>query len=116
MQKKERIKQMINKSIIGTLRQAKEFEVAEWGGTVFLKRLSLKEMEVLIKQAEGNGKGDVKHIVITLISSVLDEENKPVFDINDFDNLMNEPFDTLLNIYNAVMEYNKLDPEAKKKN
>jgi hypothetical protein len=107
---------MINKNLVGTLRQSKEFEVEEWGGTVFLKRLSLKEMETLIKNAEDNGKGDVKHIVITLISALIDEENKPVFDLNDFDNLMNEPFDTLMSIYNEVMAYNKLDPEAKKKN
>lgn len=106
----------INKSKIGMRRQTKELRVDEWEGSIYIKRLTMFEIEKVLKYSTKNSEENIKDIITTIILAVVDEDNKEIFTPSDFDSLMNEPFDILSYIYAEIINYNNIDITAKKKN
>lgn len=105
---------MIDKSLIGRNGTRQELFVEEWGGSVVIKKLTVGEIQNIMKNTSED-KADMKAMIVTVISALEDEQGRPVFNFTDMDSLMEESFAVILKVYNAVTSFNNIEVDTKKK-
>lgn len=97
-----------------------EMEIPEWGGIIYLKPLSAKEVtsyqtEIMgIRDADGIVSGDSTLEMITrlLTLTICDESGNTLFTKDDVAALNEKRFQTLIKIFRKAQEINGLDDDA----
>ncbi len=114
-----------------------DVEVPEWGGTVRIRGLSAKARVLLLDaiyeneaahtawredeekaedQREGVPRVDLfDQSILTVIFGIVDENGEQIFGVDDYDAFAELDYQTIVNLWLAMQQHSKRDPEAQKK-
>lgn len=85
------------------LRKPEPLEVPEWGGTVFIKYLTVEEQLEISKHNQ-----PAEMPVAVLLAALVDEDEKPIFGPEDFGELAKEAFTVILRVFAVAAKQNGL--------
>ena len=109
----------LNKAdIFSAKRKLLEVEVTEWGGTVFIRPLTLAQQAKLadngIKNEDSTVQVRMKDVMLPLILwSVVDENGDRIFDDSDKEKLMDTPASALLALQEKILDNSGLTAESR---
>jgi hypothetical protein len=90
----------------------KEIDVPRWGGSIFLKVMSVGERDRYENEWQhSNNRGMADFSTKFLVSCVCDSDGKLMFKQADIDWLKTEPADLMRMLWNEAMALNKLQSE-----
>lgn len=95
-----------------------QIDIPEWGGSVYIRPLTLNEQAKLADRGEKFGKqsasSQLKNVMLpTIIWSVVDSDAVPVFDSADTDRLMETPASALLRVQDEILRFSGLTAAAR---
>jgi hypothetical protein len=110
--------QLTKEMILGKNPQLKEIEVPEWGGSVFIRPITLQEQATLADMGAKFERGSVvvrmKHVTLQLVRwAVVDGENEPIFDEKDVETLMGKTASAFLRLQDAILKYSGLTEKSR---
>ena len=106
-------KDILEKAKNNTLKTEKVF-VSDWGVEVVVKQLSAKQyLDVSNDCLDGNQVDRKKFLNYAIISSVYDEENEQIFDVDSLPILESMSADSYSSLVLAVTKLNNLDGNPK---
>lgn len=82
----------------------------EWGGIIKIRMLSAAERLELEELAEKDKKKN--QIVSILLKCVVDEHGNRVFEDNDYDMLIRKSSNSLLKVYDAIMNLSNINKKS----
>jgi hypothetical protein len=96
-----------------------EIEVPEWGGSVFIRSVTLAEQARLADLGTKFEKAPVvdrmKNITLRLLQwAVSDAEGRPLFEARDLEELMNKPAGGSLRLQESILKLSGLTEEARR--
>lgn len=104
--------------VLATKPALKEVEVPEWGGSVWIRPVTLGEQGRLANAGAKYEKADpstrLKGTTVALIIWVVSDENgMPMFSDSDIPSLMNQPAAVFLKLQDAILELSGLTESAR---
>lgn len=98
---------LTRESILGTKPAPKPLEIPEWGGTIYIRKLSVAAIKALKDDSENVS------AVRWLILCVVDENGNPLFTDADADQLeSSSSYEVCMKVIKAAMEYNGLSTKS----
>ena len=97
----------------------KEVDVPEWGGSVFIRPLTIHEQAKLADLGTKHEKSSVvdrmKNCTLRLMQwSVCDDRGNPLFEAGDLEPLMNKAASAFLRLQDAILALSGLTEESRK--
>jgi hypothetical protein len=87
-------------------REVSPFEVPEWGGTVYIRKLSVHDLK---KTGFFDGSGDPNDIPVKVVTACLaDEAGAPLFSEEDVEELSESSFQVILRVFAECAKVNGL--------
>ena len=110
---------LTKQEILAAKPHIKEEEIPEWGGSVFIRPLTIHEQAKLADLGSKFEKLSVvdrmKNCTLTLIQwAVCDENGKPLFEKEDLLPLMNKAASAFLRLQDAILALSGLTEESRK--
>ena len=111
---------LTKEQILATSPKLKEVEVPEWGGSVFIRPVTLEEQGKLADLGARHEKSSaavrIRHCTLSLLQwTVCDEDGKPLFTAEDLAGLMNKSSaSAFLRLQDAVLKYSGLTEESRR--
>ncbi len=104
--------------ILSALPKLKEVEIAEWGGSVFIRPITLAEQAKLAdlgaKFEKALVSAKMKGVMLPLIQwAVVDESGQPLFDEKDLGELINTSASAILRLQEEILSYSGLTKESR---
>lgn len=104
--------------VLATKPALKEIEVPEWGGSVWIRPVTLAEQGRLanagLKYEKADPSTRLKGTTVALIIWVVSDENgNPMFAESDIPGLMNQPASIFLRLQDAILELSGLTESAR---
>jgi hypothetical protein len=111
--------QLTKEQILAITPKLEEIEVPEWGGSVFIRPVTLAEQAKLADLGTKFEKAAVmdrmKNITLRLVQwAVSDSEGQPLFDAKDLEALMTKSASAFLRIQDAILRLSGLTEESRK--
>jgi hypothetical protein len=112
--------QLTKEQILAASPKLKEVEVPEWGGSVFIRPVTLEEQGKLAdlgaKHEKSSAAARIRHCTLALLQwTVCDEDGKPFFTAEDLVGLMNKSSaSAFLRLQDAVLKYSGLTEESRR--
>jgi len=110
---------LTKQQILATAPRLKEVEVPEWGGSVFIRPLTIHEQAKLADLGTKYEKASVvdrmKNCTLRLVQwSVCDEQGAPLFEAVDLEPLMSKAASAFLRLQDAILALSGLTEESRK--
>ncbi len=110
--------QLTKEMILGKNPQLKEVEIPEWGGSVFIRPITLQEQATLADMGAKFERGSVvvrmKHVTLQLVRwAVVDVDGAAIFDEKDVEILMNKTASAFLRLQDAILKYSGLTEKSR---
>jgi hypothetical protein len=110
---------LTKQQILSTSPRLKEVEVPEWGGSVFIRPLTIHEQAKLADLGTKYEKNSVvdrmKNCTLRLVQwSVCDDQGNPLFETADLEPLMNKAASAFLRLQDAILALSGLTEESRK--
>ncbi len=110
--------QLTKEQILAAMPKLQEVEVPEWGGSVFIRPVTLAEQAKLADLGLKHEKGSVvvrmKSITLQLIQwAACDADRQPLFELKDIEALVNKSASALLRLQDAILKYSGLTEESR---
>ncbi len=110
---------LTKQQILSTSPRLKEVEVPEWGGSVFIRPLTIHEQAKLADLGTKYEKSSVvdrmKNCTLRLVQwSVCDEQGNPLFEAGDLEPLMSKAASAFLRLQDAILALSGLTEESRK--
>ncbi len=110
---------LTKQQILSTLPRLKEVDVPEWGGSVFIRPLTIHEQAKLADLGTKYEKSSVvdrmKNCTLRLVQwSVCDEQGNPLFEAGDLEPLMSKAASAFLRLQDAILALSGLTEESRK--
>jgi hypothetical protein len=110
---------LTKQQILSTTPRLKEVDVPEWGGSVFIRPLTIHEQAKLTDLGTRYEKGSVvdrmKNCTLRLVQwSVCDGEGNPLFEAGDMEPLMSKAASAFLRLQDAILALSGLTEESRK--
>lgn len=110
---------LTKQQILSTSPRLKEVEVPEWGGSVFIRPLTIHEQAKLADLGTRYEKSSVvdrmKNCTLRLVQwSVCDEQGNPLFEAGDLEPLMSKAASAFLRLQDAILALSGLTEESRK--
>ncbi len=110
---------LTKQQILSTSTRLKEVEVPEWGGSVFIRPLTIHEQAKLADLGTKYEKSSVvdrmKNCTLRLVQwSVCDEQGNPLFETGDLEPLMSKAASAFLRLQDAILALSGLTEESRK--
>jgi len=110
---------LTKQQILSTSPRLKEVEVPEWGGSVFIRPLTIHEQAKLADLGTKYEKSSVvdrmKNCTLRLVQwSVCDEQGNPLFEAGDLEPLMSKAASAFLRLQDAILTLSGLTEESRK--
>ena len=110
---------LTKQQILSTSPRLKEVDVPEWGGSVFIRPLTIHEQAKLADLGTKHEKSSVvdrmKNCTLRLVQwSVCDEQGNPLFEGGDLEPLMNKAASAFLRLQDAILALSGLTEESRK--
>jgi hypothetical protein len=112
--------QLTKEQILNASPKLKEVEVPEWGGSVFIRPVTLEEQGNLAdlgaKHEKSSAALRIRHCTLALLQwTVCDKEGKPLFTAEDLAGLMNKSSaSAFLRLQDAVLKFSGLTEESRR--
>ena len=111
--------QLTKEQILSATPKLLEIEVPEWGGSVFIRPVTLAEQAKLADLGLKHEKGSVvvrmKSITLQLVQwAACDADGQPIFEMKDIEALMNKSASALLRLQDAILKFSGLTEESRK--
>lgn len=105
--------------ILAVSPKLEEVEVPEWGGSVFIRPITLAEQARLadfgVRFEKASFTDRMRNITLRLVQwAVTDADGWPLFDEGDFEALMNKSASALLRLQDAILRFSGLTEESRK--
>ncbi len=105
--------------ILAVNAKLEEIEVPEWGGSVFIRPITLAEQAKLadlgVKFEKAPVVDRMKNITLRLVQwAVSDADGTPLFDGKDLETLMNKSASGFLRLQDAILRLSGLTEESRK--
>ena len=110
---------LTKQQILSTSPRLKEVDVPEWGGSVFIRPLTIHEQAKLADLGTKYEKSSVvdrmKNCTLRLVQwSVCDEQGNPLFESGDLEPLMSKAASAFLRLQDAILALSGLTEESRK--
>ena len=110
---------LTKQQILSTSPRLKKVDVPEWGGSVFIRPLTIHEQAKLADLGTKYEKGSVvdrmKNCTLRLVQwSVCDEQGNPLFEAGDLEPLMSKAASAFLRLQDAILALPGLTEESRK--
>jgi hypothetical protein len=110
---------LTKQQILSTSPRLKEVDVPEWGGSVFIRPLTIHEQAKLADLGTKYEKSSVvdrmKNCTLRLVQwSVCDEQGSPLFEAGDLEPLMSKAASAFLRLQDAILALSGLTEESRK--
>ncbi len=110
---------LTKQQILSTTPRLKEMEVPEWGGSVFIRPLTIHEQAKLADLGTRYEKSSVvdrkKNCTLRLVQwSVCDEQGNPLFEAGDLEPLMSKAASAFLRLQDAILALSGLTEGSRK--
>ena len=110
---------LTKQQILSTSPRLKEVDVPEWGGSVFIRPLTIHEQAKLADLGTKYEKSSVvdrmKNCTLRLVQwSVCDEQGNPLFEAGDLEPLMSKTASAFLRLQDAILALSGLTEESRK--
>ena len=110
---------LTKQQILSTSPRLKEVDVPEWGGSVFVRPLTIHEQAKLADLGTKYEKSSVvdrmKNCTLRLVQwSVCDEQGNPLFEASDLEPLMSKAASAFLRLQDAILALSGLTEESRK--
>jgi len=111
---------LTKEQILNSSPKLKEVEAPEWGGSVFIRPVTLEEQGKLAdlgaKHEKSSAAIRIKHCTLSLLQwTVCDEEGKPLFTGEDLAGLMSKSSaSAFLRLQDAVLKFSGLTEESRR--
>ncbi len=110
---------LTKQQILSTSPRLKEVDVPEWGGSVFIRPLTIHEQAKLADLGTKYEKSSVvdrmKNCTLRLVQwSVCDEQGNPLFEAGDLEPLMSKAASAFLRLQDAILALSGLTEESRK--
>ena len=110
---------LTKQQILSTAPRLKEVDVPEWGGSVFIRPLTIHEQAKLADLGTKYEKSSVvdrmKNCTLRLVQwSVCDEQGAPLFEGGDLEPLMSKAASAFLRLQDAILALSGLTEESRK--
>ncbi len=110
---------LTKQQIFATSLRLKEVEVPEWGGSVFIRPLTIHEQAKLADLGTKYEKSSVvdrmKNCTLRLVQwSVCDEQGNPLFEAGDLEPLMSKAASAFLRLQDSILALSGLTEESRK--
>ena len=111
---------LTKEQILSSSPRLKEVEVPEWGGSVFIRPVTLEEQGKLAdlgaKHEKSSAAIRIRHCTLSLLQwTVCDEEGKPLFTADDLAGLMTKSSaSAFLRLQDAVLRFSGLTEESRR--
>ncbi len=110
---------LTKQQILSTSPRPKEVDVPEWGGSVFIRPLTIHEQAKLADLGTKYEKSSVvdrmKNCTLRLVQwSVCDEQGNPLFEAGDLEPLMSKAASAFLRLQDAILALSGLTEESRK--
>ncbi len=110
--------QLTKEQILAITPKLEEIEVPEWGGSVFIRPVTLAEQAKLADLGTKFEKAAVvdrmKNITLRLVQwAVSDSEGLPLFDARDLEALMTKSASAFLRLQDAILKLSGLTEESR---
>ncbi len=110
---------LTKQQILSTSPRLKEVEVPEWGGSVFIRPLTIHEQAKLADLGTKYEKSSVvdrmKNCTLRLVQwSACDEQGNPLFEAGDLEPLMSKAASAFLRLQDAILALSGLTEESRK--
>ena len=110
---------LTKQQILSTSPRLKEVDVPEWGGSVFIRPLTIHEQAKLADLGTKYEKSSVvdrmKNCTLRLVQwSVCDEQGNPLFEAGDLEPLMSRAASAFLRLQDAILALSGLTEESRK--
>jgi hypothetical protein len=112
--------QLTKEQILSASPKLQEVEVPEWGGSVFIRPVTLEEQGRLAdlgaKHEKSSAALRIRHCTLALLQwTVCDEEGKPLFTAEDLAGLMSKSSaSAFLRLQDAVLKFSGLTEESRR--
>ena len=110
---------MLTKDQILAVRpKVKEIDVPEWGGSVFIRPLTLGERGRFAQMAKPcvENPGEVSRVQATVARwAICDDQGTPLFDDQGIGELMKRSGEPIANIFDAILAFSGMTPGAAEK-
>ncbi len=111
--------QLTKEQIFAVRPKLEEVEVPEWGGSVFIRPITLAEQAKLADLGTKFEKAPVidrmKNITLRLIQwAVSDSEGQPLFEAKDLELLLNKSASAALRLQSAILNLSGLTEESRR--
>jgi hypothetical protein len=105
--------------ILAVTPKLQEIDVPEWGGSVFIRPVTLAEQAKLadlgVKYEKGSISVRMKSITLQLVQwAVTDSEGLPLFEAKDIEALMNKSASALLRLQEAILKFSGLTEDSRR--
>ena len=110
---------LTKQQILSTSPRLKEVDVPEWGGSVFIRPLTIHEQAKLADLGTKYEKSSVvdrmKNCTLRLVQwSVCDDQGNPLFEAGDLEPLMSKAASAFLRLQDAILALSGLTEESRK--
>ena len=110
---------LTKQQILSTSPRLKEVDVPEWGGSVFIRPLTIHEQAKLADLGTKYEKSSVvdrmKNCTLRLVQwSVCDEQGNPLFEAGDLEPIMSKAASAFLRLQDAILALSGLTEESRK--
>jgi hypothetical protein len=112
--------QLTKEQILRSSPKLQEIEIPEWGGSVFIRPVTLEEQGKLAdlgaKHEKSPAAARIKHCTLSLLQwTVCDEEGKPLFTAEDLAGLMGKSSaSAFLRLQDAILKFSGLTEESRR--
>ena len=110
---------LTKEQILSITPKLQEVEVPEWGGSVFVRPVTLAEQAKLadlgVKYEKESVVVRMKSITLQLVQwAVCDEDGHSLFEMKDIEALMNKSASAFLRLQDAILKFSGLTEESRK--
>ncbi len=82
-----------------------------WGGQVIVKAMSTKD-RIMFEASQQDSKSQTELVALYVLYSCVDEKGDKIFNIDDLDLIESKSPSSLLKIFNASIDLNKLNSDS----
>ena len=110
---------LTKEQILSITPRLQEIDIPEWGGSVFIRPITLAEQAKLadlgVKYEKGTVVVRMKSITLQLVQwAVCDAEGQSLFEMKDIEALMNKSASAFLRLQDAILKFSGLTEESRK--
>lgn len=105
-------REQLLEGIAARRRHREAIEVPEWGGTVYVRRLSVSDVDAISEEPSSNGHKPLPASIRTIVACLVDAEGEPLLTEEDAHALLEAEAEVVMRVFTQVAGINGISAPA----